>query len=102
MQLGSVNIECHDVVGIVHYAWKQSFSPIESNKKATAERGWNPLTYTLLDSPELNCEKKNDGIKHANDLCLIAGQHTAGPSIINLETGLSGTMMDKIISHKVQ
>jgi hypothetical protein len=54
-----------------------------------------------LDSPELNCEKKNDPIKHANNLCLIAGQHTADPSILNLETGLSGTMMDKIISHKV-
>jgi hypothetical protein len=102
MQLGSVNIERHDIVGIVHYAWNHSFSRIESNKKATAERGWNPLTYTLLDCPELNNEKENDPIKHANDLCLIAGQRTADPNILNLETGLSGTMMDKIISHKVR
>jgi hypothetical protein len=47
-------------------------------------------------------KKRNDPIKHANDLCLIARQHTADPTILNLKTGLSGTMMDKIISHKVQ
>jgi hypothetical protein len=37
------------------------------------------------------------------ELCLISGQQTADPIILNLETGLSNTMMDKIlVDHKVR
>jgi hypothetical protein len=36
------------------------------------------------------------------ELCLLPGQQTADPIILNLETGLSGTMMDKIVDHKVR
>jgi hypothetical protein len=44
-------IEKHDVVGLVHHAWLYSFDKRDSNKKAISERGWNPLTYNLLDQP---------------------------------------------------
>ena len=46
-------IEQHDIVGVVHHSWNQSFAKVEGNKKAIAERGWGPLTYNLLDYPEL-------------------------------------------------
>ena len=36
------------------------------------------------------------------ELCLLSGQETADPMVLNLETGLSGTMMDKIVDHKVR
>jgi hypothetical protein len=36
------------------------------------------------------------------ELCLLSGQQTADPIILNLETGLSNTMMDKIVDHKVR
>jgi hypothetical protein len=52
MQFERANIECHDIVGIVHYAWGKSFAQVSTNKKATALRGWGPLTYNLLDSTE--------------------------------------------------
>jgi len=41
MWLESVNIECHDIVGLVHYAWMKSFACEEANRKATAAQGWN-------------------------------------------------------------
>jgi len=57
MRLGSVNFECHDIVGLVHYSWIKSFACQEANRKATAAWGWNQLTYNLLDCPELRKEK---------------------------------------------
>jgi len=50
-------IEQHDIVGVVHHSWNQSFAKVEGNKKAIAERGWAPLTYNLLDHPELQRTK---------------------------------------------
>jgi hypothetical protein len=102
MRLGSANIERHDIVGLVHYAWNKSFACEEANRKATAARGWCPLTYNLLDCPELIKEKNNNPVEQAMELCLLSGQETADPMVLNLETGLSGTMMDKIVDHKVR
>lgn len=36
MWLGSVNIEQHDKVGLVHYSWYKSFACEEASRKATA------------------------------------------------------------------
>jgi hypothetical protein len=56
----------------------------------------------LLDCPDLKEEKINGPIKQAMKLCLLSRQQTADPIVFNLETGLSGTMMDKIVDHKVR
>lgn len=48
-----------DIVPIVLKSWPKSFGNQTNNKKAIAERGWNPLSYTLLDSDEV---KKGDGL----------------------------------------
>ena len=37
-----------DIVPIVNFAWDRSFTRIGLNKKAIADRGWNPLNYQLL------------------------------------------------------
>jgi hypothetical protein len=36
MHFERADIECHDIVGIIHYAWEKSFAHVSSNKKATA------------------------------------------------------------------
>jgi len=46
-------VEKHDIMGIVHRAWIDSFARKESNKQAIRDRGWAPLVYTLLDHEEL-------------------------------------------------
>ncbi len=46
-------IEKSDIVGLVTYAWKNSFDRIACNRKAVAERGWGPLNYNLLLHPEI-------------------------------------------------
>jgi len=46
-------IEKHDVVGLVHRCWNKSFQRVDSNKHTMSEQGWNPLTYNLLNHPEL-------------------------------------------------
>jgi len=41
-QLGlPMRVERHDIVGLVHRAWLKSFTNIETNKQAVADRGWN-------------------------------------------------------------
>jgi len=89
-------------VGIVHHAWNQSFAKVEGNKKAIAERGWAPLTYNLLDHPELQRTKNNHAVANAYKMCLLSGWMCADPAELNLDCGLAGTLMDKIVEHKVR
>jgi hypothetical protein len=65
MQFERANIEHQNIVGIIHYAREKSFACVSSNKKATALRGWGPLTYNLINSKELNREKNNNPVKNA-------------------------------------
>ena len=102
MQLEKASIERHDIVGVAHYAWQRSFARVTSNRKATASRGWSPLTYNLLDDAELRRDKSNNPVKHAYELCMIAGRTAADPILLNFEDGFSGTMMDKVVGYKVR
>jgi len=102
MQMDRVNIERHDIVGIVHYAWEQSFARVETNKKATAARGWNPLTYNLLDNKDLKREKASNPVKAAYEMCMISGKAAADPLTLNFNEGYSATLMDKVVSYKVR
>ena len=49
----SHQIEPHEIMLLVNYAWMQSFANVNDDKRATAERGWYPynrnrLTYDVL------------------------------------------------------
>ena len=46
-------VEKDEIVLVVNQAWNASFARVEYNKKAIAARGWNPLTFNLLDNPEI-------------------------------------------------
>jgi len=95
-------IERHDVVGLVQRAWEHSFDWVDSNKKAIAERGWNPLTYNLLDDPELYREKSDVAVNNAYLLASLHGKENVDPTNLNFSQGIAKTMMDKIIDHKVR
>jgi hypothetical protein len=82
-------IEKTDIMGLVTYAWEHSFSRKESNKKAVAERGWGPLNYNILLHPEINSAKKENVL--TSDI---------NPDELNLTTGLSGTLTNKIVSFR--
>jgi hypothetical protein len=88
-------------LGVIHYSWGPSFAQVTSNKKATAARGWNPLTYDLVDNEELRRDKACNPVKHAYELCMISGKTTADPLNRNFDNGFSVTMMDKVVSYKV-
>ena len=42
-----------DLIPLINIAWGKSFARVEQNKKAIAERGWNPLNYNLLTNSDL-------------------------------------------------
>ena len=95
-------IERHDAVGLVHRAWLKSFAKRESNQRAIAERGWNPLNYNLLDHEELHKTRDNNPVKTANELSAINGIMVADPTTLNLSSGVARTMMDKIVDYKIR
>jgi hypothetical protein len=68
MHFERANIECHGIVGIVHYAWGKSLACVSTNKKAKALQGWGPLTHNLLDSKALKREKNNNPVKNTYNL----------------------------------
>jgi hypothetical protein len=41
------------IIPLVRHAWEASFGRPDIAKKAVANRGWGPLNYVLLDSPDL-------------------------------------------------
>ena len=94
-------IEKHDVVGLVHRCWNKSFQRVDSNKRATSERGWNPLTYNLLDHPELNRYKSMKGdkaVSNAYQLSAISGRESQDAMDLNLSSGMTKMMIDKIMT----
>jgi hypothetical protein len=96
-------IDWHDIVGLVHHTWQYSFAKKESSKKAISERGWNPLTYKLLDHPEYKKKEKDDfAIKNAYQLAFINSKENVDPSLLNFEGGIAKTMMDKIVKQKIR
>ena len=46
-------VEKDEIVLVVNQAWNASFARVKYNKKAIAAQGWNPLTFNLLDNPEI-------------------------------------------------
>jgi hypothetical protein len=75
---------------------------VDSNQRAIAERGWNPLNYKQLDHEELHRIRDNNPVKDAYELLAINGVDVADPSNLNLSTGIARTMMDKIVDYKIR
>jgi len=82
-------IEKHDIIGLVHHAWNESFQNVESNKTAVQERGWGPLTFNLLNHPELKKEKMNNAVSDAYDCCSLQGVRLLAHEDLNMTDGLT-------------
>jgi hypothetical protein len=57
----------------VHRTFLASFANFENSKKEIQSRGWNPLSYKLLDHPELRYEINKDAVQNAVSLCELTG-----------------------------
>ena len=78
---------------------------LKGTKKQLLKEGgaqWPPLTYNLLDHPELQRTKNNHAVANAHEMCLLSGWMCTGPAELNLDRSLAGTLMDKIVEHKVR
>ena len=90
------NINKTDIMGLVWQAWKPLFANIVSTQKALAERGWNPLTYVLLDHPDIlgstpqYCSTTN-GLKCTHKMMALAGTMRESLDNLNTEVGLAGS-----------
>ena len=93
---------------IVRKAWEKSFAKVQSNKKAIAARGWNPLTRNLLDHPEIWAtmtvgDKELDGVaapSNEETAAASAGQISSSSSgIINVTTGYAGEKISDLFQH---
>ena len=54
LNMNNTNLNKSVVIPIVNYCWDRSFARVDTNRKAITQRGWNPLNYALLDSPNLH------------------------------------------------
>ena len=46
--LDKLTVEPHEIISIINYAWDRSFSRIESNMHAIADRGWFPYNRNIM------------------------------------------------------
>ncbi len=94
-------VEEKDVVLLVHRAWLDSFARVSTNKKAIAERGWNPLIYNCLAHPEILATKYQQRHNTEQDSSNEHGSSNATGVVatekLNLAQGLAGTLIDSIV-----
>jgi hypothetical protein len=92
-------IDKMDVVYLVRRVWKDSFARVLTNKKAIAERGWNPLNHVLLLHPEIQLTNKTATTASSTDPASDTIT-TVQPESLNLTEGLAGTLMDQIVEFR--
>ena len=109
-----------DIVVILNEAWKHSFGRVEKNRKAIADRGWNPLNRNILCLKEVigamtdeDKEKdelvpyKQKGTKiHDNSKPEYDAMYLPGstPNIIsldkvNMDDGIASQVVQDIVQH---
>jgi hypothetical protein len=81
-----------DIVPLVRKAWDRSFGHCHNSKSAIANRGWNPLTYNLLDNKRL-------AQKIINPNCNPPAHGVVNPLSLNTSVGVAGCYTDIIVDH---
>ena len=96
------SIEKTNIILVVCMAWRESFAIAVRNKKAIAERGWDPLNFILLDHPELKKAQELVNVVNSTYECLaLTGTAPISPSDLNMDNGMAGTLMEKLVDRKV-
>ena len=93
---GDFNLELktsqEDMMPILNRIFEKSYGRVESNLRALSDRGWNPPNRNILDHPDLVGQEQYNGEEQES-------VEQVDYRSINMETGLSGTCIDKIIIH---
>ena len=61
LQWDNIAFAMTDVIPIVNRGFSLSFARVETNQHAILNRGWNPLTWILLDHPEVKATMQTTG-----------------------------------------
>ena len=72
-----------DLMPLINKAWSKSFARVDKNKKAIAERGWNPLNFNLLLNPEIRATMTKEEIENeasSNSITLPSSLSQSNPS----------------------
>lgn len=88
-----------DVIPLVKKCWDRSFGHCFNSRKAIASRGWNPLTYNLLDNKRLERSKKQQPNVEVPPTSL---DDAVDPLSLNTSAGIAGTYTDIIIDHTMR
>ena len=79
-----------DIIPLINQAWPESFGRVVQAKKAIAERGWNPLNYSLLLHPDV--KNKKEVAEKSSDLTVA----------LNIEDGAACMAFDKLLLDKMR
>ena len=91
-----------DIIPLVNIAWKESFALDSKGKKAIIKRGWSPMTYALLDHPELIGKATDPVIINELDASSSGNSNDTLSSTINLSGSKFGSCLDQIISQEIK
>lgn len=96
-----------DIITLITIAWHKSFGKVKTARNAVIDRGWAPLTYVLLDHPDLRrCKEttKNnhqvlDDNEDENDITITESQDSSTLTFLINNTGTAmSSMLDKMIA----
>lgn len=97
-----------DIIPLVRRAWDLSFGRVLSNKKAIAERGWNPCNSALLcNNVVLRTKVEEDGSNgldaaRSESATGVASLPTAAsiPTDLNTESGTAFNLLESLIDRQ--
>jgi hypothetical protein len=93
----------NDIMWLIFYAWPKSFGWPETHKKATCDRGWNPLNHACLNDDEIqNAHIRVDGRgESAYHKLQQTGSELTSLSDLNTTIGISGENFCKLLHQEV-
>ena len=94
-----------DIIPLVNIAWKESFASEKNGLKAIIKRGWSPMTYALLDHPELIGKPTEPVPSETNDTNNNTSNNDSSQSTMstmNLSGNKFGSCLDMIIAQEIR
>jgi hypothetical protein len=80
--------------------WADSFTIVENNKNACADRGWNPLNYALMENEDLKEGARTEvecSVLHAAIFAFNYGTALVDPATLNMEEEFSETIVNRMV-----
>jgi hypothetical protein len=88
-----------DIIPLINRVFHKSYSSINSNLKALADRGWNPLNRKLLEHKELI----DDSIALSQNTLTSAHENSSpGSTSLNIHEGMAAQVLDRMIADRAR